>query len=142
MLIVIFTQYGIPAILFSDQGKEFDNKQVKYLTAIWNINDQFVVAHNPQANGQAEAAVKIISQKLLSNLHHIADTHRDKVYLSTLWNEILPYIINSKQIVYSYNTIPNKQTGYMPYQLLFGRAPHSKLNKDLQEHQDILQTID
>lgn len=75
------------------------------------------MSHYPQANGQAEAAVKITVQKLMSFLMHAALARPDKKYIKGIWASILP------QIVYSYNITYQKKLGCSPYQMMFGRTP-------------------
>lgn len=78
----IFSVFGAPKEMFSDNGSEFDNQDVREFLSNWGTSQRFTSPHNPQANRQAEAAVRIISDKLLTNLQELANTRPDRRYLA------------------------------------------------------------
>jgi transposase InsO family protein len=54
----IICRFGIPDRLVSDNGTPFKKKEVAALCEKYGIKQDFSTAHNPQANGQAEAINK------------------------------------------------------------------------------------
>ena len=83
---------------------------------MWGVKWKFPASYNPQANGQAEAAVKIISSKLRLTINELMQKHPNQKHYGK-WSTFLPYI------TMSYNFCPNEMTGFSPYELVFGRIP-------------------
>lgn len=112
----IFTRFGQPGLLVSDNGTEFRNKEVQTFLTLWGVRWSYSAPHNPQANGQAEAGVKIVMSKLRAMVNEFVakcPTWKAKKY----WPDILPYA------AMTYNYTPNVSTGFAPYELVFGRVP-------------------
>lgn len=121
-----FTIFGAPQIFVADRGGEFHSAAVIAFLKLWGVKPRFSAAYNPQANGQAEAAVKIVSRRLYSVLY---EYHRDRPppYEYKSWVAYLPYV------TMSYNCSPNKITGFSPYEIIYGRPasfplPNPELN--------------
>ena len=115
-LVNIFTRFGPPQIFVADRGGEFCSDAMVSFLKLWGILPIFSEAYNPQANGQAEAAVKIVSRRLRTALHQLTmDRERLLPYPMKAWLKYLPYV------VMSYNSTPNRITGMSPYEVLFGR---------------------
>ena len=55
-LLEIFTAFGSPSIIISDNGTEFKNVIVKSLDELLKISHTFTVPYNPRTNGSAERA--------------------------------------------------------------------------------------
>ena len=108
----IFTRFGQPAMLIADNGREFRNRSVVAFLRMWGVQWKFTAPYNPQANGQAEAAVKIISNRL-----RLAMIEEQEKNTKVPWTILLPYV------TMSYNQLPNESTGFSPYELMFGRTP-------------------
>ena len=115
-LTLIFSRFGQPAIFIADNGGEFRNKEVVTFLELWGVQWKFPSSYNPQANGQAEAAVKIISSKLRLTISELRSRGPDAAH-EKKWSIFLPYI------TMSYNFCPNEMTGFSPYELVFGRIP-------------------
>lgn len=77
--------------------------------------------HNPQANGQAEAALKVVLNRLITNIKHQAENRPDNKYVKSIWATVLLLVI------YSYNITKHAATGYSPFQLIFERNPPLQL---------------
>ena len=112
----IFSRFGPPTILVADNGTEFSNKECLAFLKLWGVHPHFPSAYNPQANGQAEAGVKIITQRMQTALMD-ASSHLKTKYPWKAWPMYLPYI------TMTYNHSPNVTTGFSPHELMFGRVP-------------------
>ena len=60
----IFARYGIPATLVTDNGPQYDCREMKQFAEAYNFNHVTSSPHYPQSNGQAERAVKTVKQLL------------------------------------------------------------------------------
>ncbi|XP_074323991.1 uncharacterized protein LOC141660908 [Apium graveolens] len=60
--------FGIPYKLISDNGKQFDSKEVRKLCENLDIKKDFAAVYNLQSNGQTEAINKIIKHTLKAKL--------------------------------------------------------------------------
>ena len=108
--------FGPFKTLYSDLGKEFNNKIMLYLTRALGIEMKFCSENYHQAN-LSERAIKTISNYLLSRL-----TGQGRQ-----WPIYLP------AVCYAINTSPHRiLEGFTPYQLLFGREPRDFLNLHLE----------
>lgn len=135
----IFTRFGQPLIFIADNGSEFHNKEVVTFLRMWGVQWHFPTAYNPQANGQAESGVKIIARKLRLALLELDDRcsktlQGDGVRITNphcknMWPILLPYV------TMSHNRSPNDATGFSPFELMFGKAPHMPIAISLDEIQ-------
>ncbi|XP_074328487.1 uncharacterized protein LOC141666399 [Apium graveolens] len=100
----IVCRYGIPYKLISDNGKQFDSKEMREFCEQLGIHKSFSAVCHPQSNGQTEDVNKIIKHTLKAKLEEKKGT----------WPEELA------QVLWSYNTIPRTTTGETPFSLVFG----------------------
>lgn len=112
----IFTRFGQPGLVVSDNGTEFRNKEVQAFLKMWGVGWKYSAPHNPQANGQAEAGVKIMSARLRAMINDFLGKCRGRRAKSS-WPDIVPYA------AMTYNYTPNVATGFAPYELVFGKMP-------------------
>jgi len=56
----IFTRFGIPYTLISDNGLQFDSKAFKRYYCDLGITNRYSIPAYPQGNGQAEIVNKVI----------------------------------------------------------------------------------
>jgi hypothetical protein len=106
----IFSCYGIPSKLRSDNGRCFDSRQMRDFADHWGFTHDTSSPRYPQSNGLAERAVGIV-KKLWSG-----NGDRDAALLA-------------------YRTTPLK-CGYSPSQLLYARAVRSGLGQPIEEFVD------
>ena len=92
----IFARFGIPAILITDNGPQFDSQHMKEFAHAYEFQHTTTRPYYSQANGFAERMVKTV-KKLLE---HSAD----------------PY-----KALLSYRATPLPWCGYSPAKLLMGR---------------------
>ena len=100
----VFTLFGPPKILQSDNGTEYVNQLVKQLCAAAGIEHRTVLPYNPRANGLAERFVSLVKTALKKKL--------DGCYAK--WEEALP------GITLALNTHELALTKTAPFTLLFG----------------------
>ena len=62
---VQFARHGIPEVLISDNGPEFDNQEFKNFSTDWQFEHRTSSPRYPQANGKVENAVKTCKGLLL-----------------------------------------------------------------------------
>ncbi|XP_017239882.1 uncharacterized protein LOC108212672 [Daucus carota subsp. sativus] len=97
-------KFGIPYKLISDNGKQFDSKELRCLCDDLGIKKDFAAVYHPQSNGQTEAVNKIIKHTLKTKLEDSKGN----------WPEELPMVL------WSYNTTPRTTTGESPFVLAYG----------------------
>ena len=56
----VFTRYGLPIEIVSDQGVHFINEVIEFLLAQFMVLHQRSAPYHPQANGQAESTNKTL----------------------------------------------------------------------------------
>ena len=64
----IVTQFGVPHVLISDNGLQFDNKMFRKYCGELGITNRYSTPTYPQGNGQAEAVNKVIVSELKKNV--------------------------------------------------------------------------
>lgn len=96
---------GIPAVITTDQGKEFKNKLNDELMKTFNIDHRLTTAYHPQANGLDER----FNQTLTNSIVKYVESDRKN------WDAHLD------QVVFAYNTAVQESTKYTPFQAMFGR---------------------
>ncbi|CAL9006367.1 unnamed protein product [Prunus brigantina] len=64
----IICRFGIPRILITDNGRQFDNTRFREFCSNFSITLRFSSPAHPRANGQVEAVNKIIKRTLKKKL--------------------------------------------------------------------------
>nr|XP_025648120.1 uncharacterized protein LOC112743116 [Arachis hypogaea] len=100
----IIHRFGIPQTLSTDQGTMFTGQRVKSFTVLRSINMITSTPYYAQANGQVEAANKILIGLIKK---HIGNKPRT-------WHETL------SQVLWAYRNSPKGSTGTSPYKLVYG----------------------
>jgi transposase InsO family protein len=113
----IFTTFGPPKILQSDNGTEYVNRLVEELCQQANVDKRAVAPFNPRANGLAEAFVKIVKQAMKKTLGgDILD-----------WDRALP------GLTYAINTHDGQRSKTAPFTMFFGRRANAWADYTLAE---------
>ena len=69
----IVTRFGVPNVLISDNGLQFDSKAFRKYCSDLGIKNRYSTPAYPQGNGQAEAVNKVIVNGLKKRLDDAKD---------------------------------------------------------------------
>ncbi|XP_074346226.1 uncharacterized protein LOC141684996 [Apium graveolens] len=97
-------RYGIPRILVTDNGTQFNNEEFRKYCEENEIEPRFTSVAHPQANGQAEVANRIIFDGLKKRIEKSRNKWVDEI-LSILW---------------AYRTTCRVTIGATPFMLAYG----------------------
>ena len=100
----IITRFGVPNVLISDNGLQFDSKAFRKYCSDLGIKNRYSTPTYPQGNGQAEAVNKVIVNGLKKRL----DDAKGR------WVEKLPHML------WTYRTTPRKSTSETPFSMTHG----------------------
>ena len=100
----IVTRFGVPRVLISDNGLQFDSKMFRRYCGELEITNRYSTPACPQRNGQVEAVNKVI----VSGLKKRLDNAKGK------WVEELPHVL------WTYRTTPRRSTGETPFSMTYG----------------------
>ena len=103
----IFSRHGLPGILLTDQGANFQSKLVKSMCQMFNIDQRKTTAYHPQTNGLCERFNQTLKTLLRARVNKDQDN----------WDEELPHTL------LSYCISKQETTGTSPFELLYGRQP-------------------
>ncbi|KAL2227669.1 UNVERIFIED_CONTAM: Retrovirus-related Pol polyprotein from transposon [Sesamum indicum] len=99
----IICRFGIPRILISDNGTQFQGRKITEWCKELKIAQHFTAVANPQANGQTEVTNRTILQHLKTRLESRGS-----------WVDELPGVL------WAYRTTPRTATGETPFCLVYG----------------------
>ena len=105
----IFSIIGPPRILQSDNGTEFVNQTLTALNTLIGVEQRFVSAYNPRADGKVERAVRTVKVTVMKLLKGA----------TIFWPLHLPFV------QFCYNDKVQELTGSTPFALMFGRRPNA-----------------
>ena len=100
----IFTRFGIPHTLISDNGLQFDSKSFRRYCCELGITNRYSTPAYPQGNGQAEVVNKVI----VSGLKKMLDDAKGR------WVEELPHVL------WMYRTTRRRSTRETPFSMSYG----------------------
>ncbi|KAL0449610.1 UNVERIFIED_CONTAM: Gag-Pol polyprotein [Sesamum latifolium] len=92
-------RFGIPRVIISDNGTQFQEKAIVAWCKELKIQQNFTSVGNPQANGQTEVTNRTILQHLKTRLEGAKSS----------WVEELPGVL------WAYRTTPRSSTGETPF---------------------------
>lgn len=102
----IFTRYGVPRELQSDQGPQFTSNLIAALMEEYKIRHGKSSPYHPQANGQVE----VTNRELENILTKTVSLHRKD------WAAWL------LEALWAYRTAWKSTTGFTPFELLYGKT--------------------
>jgi hypothetical protein len=104
----IFTSFGFPKIIQSDQGTEFVNSLVKHLADAAKIDHRLITPYHPRANGLAERTV----QSAVQTIKKLLDGAQND------WDATVPFV------QYALNTKVATIHRSTPFAVMYGRRPN------------------
>ncbi|XP_074354845.1 uncharacterized protein LOC141693597 [Apium graveolens] len=112
----VICSFGIPYIIGTDNGQQFDNEEFKDYCNDNNIELRFTSVTHPQRNGQAEVANQIIHDGLKKRFECSKNTWVDEL-LRILWAYRTTYkvIIEATSFMLSY-----RAEAVMPFDIIHG----------------------
>ena len=100
----IILRFGMPLVIHSDQGREFENGLMKSLCALLGCTKTRTAPYHPESDGMIER----FNRTCLMMLSMFVNDRRDN------WNELLPFVMHA------YRTSVHEFTGYSPFRLMMG----------------------
>lgn len=100
--------YGIPQTILSDCGSQFLSETFKAVCKLLGIKKTQTTSFRPQSNGSNERSHK----GLIEYIRNYVSADQSN------WDHWVKFA------TFVHNTTPHRATGYMPFQLLFGRLPN------------------
>ena len=104
-LIKFFSRFGLPDVLHSDQGRNFESTVLRETLQAFGVAKSRTTSYHPQGDGMAER----LNRSLLQMLRAFVEKQGD-------WERYLPLVL------YAYRTSVHSSTGVTPFSLMFGRA--------------------
>ena len=107
----IFSHFGTPRAIISDEGTHFINRIVASLLIKFNVKYRIATTYHLQTNGQAE----ISNREIKSILEKVVSTSRKD------WTQRLD------EDLWAYRTTFKMPIGMSPYSMVYGKACHLPL---------------
>lgn len=100
----IFSRYGLPSVIDSDQGSHFTAEIIKQLCVALGVRQHFHIAGHPQSSGLVECSNRVLK----TALRKVVETSGKQ------WDVHLPLILMAIRSTVGAHS-------YTPYEVLFGR---------------------
>ena len=100
----IICRYGIPRVIVSDNGKQFDNNAFRDFCLKLGIKNHYSSPAHPQANGQVEVTNRSLLKIIKIRLEGAKG----------IWPDELP------SVLWAYRTTARTSIGEMPFRLAYG----------------------
>ena len=101
---LIVCRFGMPSVIHSDQGREFENNLMQELCLLCGVYKSRTTSYHPANDGLLER----FNRTLLMMLAIFAGENRDD------WDDLLP------AVMMAYRSSVHESTGFSPYRLMFG----------------------
>lgn len=103
-LIQLFSRFGLPQQLLSDNGSNFVSRVTEGLLGRLGVHHIKCSPYRPQTNGMIERWHSVL-KRMLGKLENT----------EAEWDKLLPLVL------FAYRDTPHSATGYTPFQIVFGR---------------------
>ena len=100
----IVCHFGMPIVIHSDQGREFENRIMQELCILRGSHKTRMTPYHPESDGLVER----FNRTLLMMLAMFASKNRED------WDDLLP------AVMMAYRSSVHESTGFSPYRLMFG----------------------
>ena len=110
----IFSRHGMPLVLLTDQGSNFESKVITSLCEMFGIEKRRTTAYHPQTDGLCERFNGILKSLLRMRVN------REK----NDWDEQLPHAL------LAYRISTQSSTGVSPFEMLYGREAQLPLGPE------------
>ena len=100
----IVCRFGMPSVIHSDQGREFENKLMQELCLFCGAHKTRTTPYHPESDGMVERFNRTLPMMLVM----FAGENRDD------WDDLLP------AVMMAYRSSVHESTGFSSYQLMFG----------------------
>ena len=100
----IVCRFGMPRVIYSDQGRELENKVMHELCLLGGSHKTKTTPYHPESDGLVER----FNRTLLMMLAMFAGEHKDDC------DDLLP------PVMMAYRSSVHESTGFSPYRLMFG----------------------
>lgn len=104
-------KFGCFKVLKSDRGTEFANELLNEICKLLDIEQIFSTPYHHQTMGSIERNHRVLNEYLLN---FVQDDE---------WDKWIPYY------AFAYNTTPHVDTGYTPFELIYGRIVRFPIDK-------------
>jgi transposase InsO family protein len=104
----VFSYFGLPESIGSDQGAQFESELFQELCNMWRVTKKRTTPFHPSANGTCERGNHVIGNSLRALLLSQC-AHEDD------WDTLLPHIMRFIRAV------PHSKTGETPNMMMMGR---------------------
>ena len=113
----IFARHGMPSILLTDQGRNFESHLVKSMCQLFGIEKRRTTAYHPQTDGLCERFNAILKSLLRMKVNNDQND----------WDEQLPHAL------LAYRISKQSSTGATPFEMLYGRDARLPLGAEKEE---------
>ncbi|KAK0144151.1 hypothetical protein N1851_017503 [Merluccius polli] len=113
----IFSSYGLPEEIVSDNGPQFTSQEYKTFLQSNGIKQTLVPAYHPASNGAAERAVQTVKASLLKQ---VLDEKKQNVTI-TMQHRLANFLM-------SYRSTPHSVTGCAPAELFLKRQIRTRFS--------------
>ena len=113
----VFARHGMPSVLLTDQGRNFESHLVASMCQLFGIEKRRTTAYHPQTDGLCERFNGILKTLLRMRVNNDKDD----------WDEQLPHAL------LAYRVSKQSSTGATPFEMLYGRDPRLPLGVEPEE---------
>ncbi|CAG2231997.1 unnamed protein product [Mytilus edulis] len=108
----VISRFGVPTIIHSDQGSQFESHLFKEMCKLLQIEKTRTTPYHPKSDGMVERFNKTLATMLTG---YVNEYHSN-------WDVLLPYVMMA------YRSSQHETTGYTPNRLMLGREVSTPLD--------------